>query len=143
MRVVAHFYLVNEDFSPEYAEANFDGEESENNIRYYWEDSLSVKNEIASIERLTDSVYVLQGNMPDGKPFSFDIPSMTQFLLKGKDGSVTPLAFSSTIYHEFTEDKNGDEVMIKVYFKDYEVFSNPIPGVYITAENFPEELMRV
>lgn len=142
MRVVAHFFLVNEDFSPEYAEANFDGEESENNIRYYWEDSLKIKNEIAEIELLENSVYILQGVLPDGNGFSYEVPQMTQFILHGEDGSKTPLAFSNDIYHEFKRESNEGVETIKVYFKDYEVFSNPIPGVYINAQNFPKELVR-
>lgn len=36
MKLKAHFYLLNIDFSPEYAEANHNGEESENNIKYEW-----------------------------------------------------------------------------------------------------------
>ena len=142
MRVTAHFYLVNEDFSPEYAEANHGGEETENNMRYYWEDSLKVKNEIKSIELLEDSVYTIQGVFPDGNGFSFDIPNMTQLLLHGEDESVTALAFSKHIYHNYTQEKDGEHEIIRVYFKDYEVFSNPIPGVYITAKDFPKELAR-
>lgn len=142
MRVKAHFFLVNEDFSPEFAEANYGGEESENNIRYYWEDSLEIKNEIQKIEELKGSVYVIQGVLPSGDGFSYDVPNMTQLILHGTDGSKTPLAFSDSIYHEFVQQEENGVTVINVYFKDYEVFSNPIPGVYISAADFPKELAR-
>lgn len=142
MRVKAHFFLVNEDFSPEFADANYDGEESENNLRYYWEDALEIKGECSDIEELKQSEYVLQGMIGEGEHFSFSIPNMRQLLVKGEDGSVTPLAFSENIFHEFTVDEEEGVHIIRVYFKDYEVFSNPIPGVYITAADFPEELAR-
>ena len=42
MKINAHFYLLNDDFSPEYAEANHGGKESDNNPLYEWEDEFSV-----------------------------------------------------------------------------------------------------
>ena len=124
------------------AAANYGGEESENKIRYDWEDSMEIKNEIVSIEELKQSIYVIQGVLPSGDGFSYDVPNMTQLILHGEDGSKTPLAFSDSICHEFVQQEEQGVMIIKVYFKDYEVFSNPIPGVYISAADFPKELAR-
>lgn len=143
MKVFAHFYLVNDNFSPEFAEAHHEGEESENNLRHFWEDELAIKNPIARIEEVESSAYLLQGQLPDGNSFSYSVPDMTQLLLHGEDGSVTPLAFSQGIYHNYALDPHGDVLHVRVYFKDDEVFSNPIPGVYIAAAAFPTELARV
>lgn len=143
MKVFAHFYLVNENFSPEYAEAHHEGEESENNLKYFWEDELAIKNPIATIEEIDSAVYVLQGVLPDGTSFAYEVPDMTQVVLHGEDGTVTPLVFSNGIYHRYELDAHGDVMHVRVFFKDYEVFSNPIPGVYISANSFPKELARV
>jgi hypothetical protein len=143
MKVFAHFYLVNENFSPEYADAQHGGEESENNLKYFWEDELAIKNSIGRIEEIDSAVYVLQGSLPNGASFAYDVPNMTHLLLHGEDGTVTPLVFSKGIYHRYELDAHGEVMHVRVFFKDYEVFSNPIPGVYIAAASFPSELARV
>ena len=49
MILSAHFYMLNDDFSPEYAEANFEGKESENNPAYEWEDELELSEGLENI----------------------------------------------------------------------------------------------
>ena len=69
MKINAHFYLLNDDFSPEYAEANHGGKESDNNPLYEWEDEFSVSEELEDVVLNEKSIYLLQGETNDG-PFS-------------------------------------------------------------------------
>jgi hypothetical protein len=140
MRVKVFFYQVNEDFSPEYAEANHGGEATENNINYHWEDVLELKNEIQKIEQFPTSSYVLKGVFPDGNNFEFEIQNIFRFDLIGEDKTCTSIAFSENIYHNFELTEKDGNAEIHVFLKDYEVFANPIPGVYIYIKDFPKEL---
>lgn len=140
MHVKVFFYQVNEDFSPEYAEANHGGDATENNIKYFWEDVLELNNVIKKIEQFPKSSYTLKGSFPDGNNFEFEIQNIFRFDLIGEDNTCTPIAFSENIYHNYELIEKDGNAEIHVYLKDYEVFANPIPGVYIYIKDFPKEL---
>ena len=139
MQLNAHFYLLNDDFSPEYAEANHGGEESENNPRYEWEDEVSVSVGLEKVAIERKGVYTIQGETVEG-PFSYDIPETFLVQLHMTDGNVGAFAISESIMDSFTYDESQGE--LKVYIKDYEPFSNPIPGVYIASKEFPKPLTK-
>ena len=82
MKLTAHFFLLNDDFSPEYAEANHGGKETENNPLYEWEDEFEVSENLQSTELIRNGSFTLAGNMPDGAPFASEVSKM--FLLKLK-----------------------------------------------------------
>lgn len=140
MKLKAHFYLLNIDFSPEYAEAHHNGEESENNRKYEWEDALSLKNEITSVD-VFEGEYPLQGELPDGTSFNEAVPSMTLFEALGSDGTKTYFAVSTTLIENYTLTESDGELILKVYLKDYEPLANPIPGVYIASQDYPSKLI--
>lgn len=136
MKLNAHFYLLNDDFSPEYAEANFNGKESENNPRYEWEDELDV-NEVKNVEIIRKGEYPLRGEIESGA-FEYILPNMFLVALEMENGQQGAFAVSESILDSYTF--QGDK--LEVFLKDYEPMSNPIPGVYIASKEFPKELIR-
>ncbi len=55
-----HLYLLNEHFSVEHANANHDGEESEMNRKFEWEDELNVKN-VLGVQELEKQYLCIAG----------------------------------------------------------------------------------
>ena len=88
MKCRIHFYLMNEHFSVEHAEAHYNGEESEMNPKHEWEDELALTNEVDEVIEHENAIYPIQ-----------------------------------------------------VTLKELEPMSNPVPGIYIAAQEFPKELI--
>jgi hypothetical protein len=141
MKINAHFFLLNDDFSPEYAEANHGGKESDNNPLYEWEDEFSVSEDLEDVFVEEKSVYLLQGETDEG-PFSYELPNMLVARLKMKNGLVGAFAISESIVDSYTFEKEENVAQFKVYIKDYEPLADPIPGVYIASKEFPTDLAR-
>jgi hypothetical protein len=133
--------LLNDDFSPEYAEANHGGKESDNNPLYEWEDEFSVSEDLEDVFVEEKSVYLLQGETDEG-PFSYELPNMLVARLKMKNGLVGAFAISESIVDSYTFEKEENVAQFKVYIKDYEPLADPIPGVYIASKEFPTDLAR-
>jgi hypothetical protein len=134
-----HFYLLNDDFSPEYADANHNGQETENNLKYEWEDEIVLKNEILGFT-VIDEPYKISGYLPDDSIFSYEIKNTTIFRAIGADEQATDFAVSSDLLDRFEEKEEENSVRLNVFLKDYEPFTNPIPGVFIISKDFPKEL---
>lgn len=140
MKLTAHFYLLNDNFSPEYAEANHGGNETENNPFYEWEDELEVSTNLTSTELIRDGSFTLAGEMPDGESFSTEVSNMFLLKLKLDNGSEGYFGVSESILDRYTLEGETDQVL-KVYIKDYEPLANPMPGVFIASKEFPIELI--
>lgn len=140
MKCKIHFYLRNEHFSVEHAEAHYDGEESEMNPKYEWEDELSITNDISDVVVRENSMYPLQGNMPNGDAFYFEVPKMFLFELKSETGS-TYVGCSESILDSHELELVDETYVLKVVIKEMEPMSNPTPGIYIAAQEFPKELI--
>lgn len=139
MRFTARFYKLNDDFSPEFAEANNEGKPSENNRMYEWEDELLLKNDIKSIEVIEDGTYTLKGEQ-NGKPFEEPINGMILFNIIGEDNSITQMACSQVLVERYNT-KEEESLSLDVFFKGDEPLSNPIPGVYVALQDFPKSLI--
>lgn len=141
MKCTVHFYLLNDHFSKEHADANYEGEESELNRKFEWEDELKITTEIDGVEFHEKAVYPLSGETSDG-PFSYDVKSMNLFELKSTEHGSTYVGCSESIMdsHELIEEDGT--TALKVYLKDFEPMSNPVPGIYIAAQEFPKELIE-
>jgi hypothetical protein len=135
MTLNLRYYLLNENFSPEYAAANFNGIESENNPKYEWEDEIEINN-ISSFQILRASILPLQGELPTGELFSYEIKNMFVIWITTKDNQQAYLGISESILDSYEQDDNS----LKIYIKDYEPHGNPLPGVYIASKEFPKEL---
>lgn len=140
MRLNVHFYMLNEHFSQEHADAQHNGEESENNQRYEWEDELSLKTEVKEITTHRKAIYTIAGQLPSGEDFAYDIPEMIRFDIEDKAGQITQMACSESIVESFDllEEQGGKR--LNVYLKESEPHTNPIPGIYVALQEFPKEL---
>ena len=134
-----HLYLLNEHFSPEHADANHNGEESDMNRKFEWEDELNVKN-VRGVQELENGVYILQGNISEEESFAYDVPKMRLFEIETSEGKLQ-VGCSESILDSCELEKNETEFSIKILIKDYEPMSNPVPGIFIAAQEFPKELI--
>ena len=134
-----HLYLLNEHFSVEHADANHDGEESDMNRKFEWEDELNVKN-VQGVKEVENGIYVLQGNISEEESFAYDVPKMRLFEIETSEGKLQ-VGCSESILDSCELEKNETEFSIKILIKDYEPMSNPVPGIFIAAQEFPKELV--
>jgi hypothetical protein len=141
MECKIHVYLLNEHFSAEHAEAHHNGEESENNLKYEWEDEFSVTSSVEAVEVHENVSFPLQGEMPDGTAFLHDVENMFLFEIKSSDAPSTFIGASKSIVEEHELIKEETRFVIRLFLKDYEPMSNPIPGIYIASKEFPKALI--
>lgn len=139
MECKACFFKLNEDFSPEFAEANNDGKPSENNRLYEWEDELVLKNDIRSIDVLEGETYILRGEI-NGNSFEEEVKNMFLFNIIGEDDSITQMACSALLVERY-EVLKEDKIYLNVFLKGSEPLSNPVPGIYIALQEFPKSLL--
>ena len=130
-------FLRNSDFSQEYADEHYNGEDSPENIRHEWEDEFRINGTFSTVEVLRDQTYELNGDLGDNHPFSYKIPGMTIVNFHGEDG-VTQLAFSEKALDQYELDTDHEH--FEAWLNDEEVVENPLPGVYIVLSDFPKEL---
>lgn len=140
MNLALHFYLLNDNFSPEYAQANHDGEESENNPLYDWEDELFI-GDLMAVDLKRDSSFNLEGFLPDDQPFSHEVKQMFTIELTSDSGQKAHLGVSESILDHFDWQEEGDQATLKVYIKAHEPHGNHAPGIYIASKEFPKELV--
>lgn len=127
----------NSNFSQEFADATYNGQESPENTRFEWEDDFRINNDIDDVKVVRDTTYLLAGERGEGDTFAFEIPGVTIFEFHGEEG-VTPVVFSESALDEYELDLNRKK--LTVYLNDTEVIENPIPGIYIVLSRFPKEL---
>ena len=77
-----------------------------------------------------------------GRPFDVTTvkPSNDQFEILGDD-DIDPSNKPSRNHFIIRAISDYAEANLLVYLKDYEPLTNPIPGIYIAAQEFPKELM--
>jgi hypothetical protein len=140
MKVTITVKEVNPDFDQELADKLNDGHETEDNIRYNWEDEFEVKDDIKDFGIRNNEVYVLEG-LKDDKKFSYEIPGMTIVECAGENGVVTQFAASRKLIKDTKKNvaKNGD-IHFFMFLKGKHDKVNPIAGIYISKKDFPKEL---
>lgn len=138
MKCTVQFFLLNEHFSQEHADAHYNGKDSENNRKYEWEDELVITTSVDSIETHEGASFPLKGTLPDGKDFEHSVQDMRMFELKGEVPAF--VGCSESILDSF-EVEYSEELRLKVFLKDFEPMANPVPGIYIAAQEFPKELV--
>lgn len=140
MRLNVHFYLLNEHFSQEHADSQHNGEESENNLRYEWEDELAITTDVKEINTHRKAIYTIAGVASNGVNFAYEIPEMLLFEIVSADGEITQLACSESIVENFELLEIESNKQINVFLKGEEPHTNPIPGIYVALQEFPKEL---
>lgn len=141
MKCNIHVYLLNEHFSPEHAEAHHKGEESENNLKYEWEDEFAITSDVTSVKLHENASFPLQGQLPDGTEFKHEVSKMLLFEIVSADAPTAFVGASMSIVDSQELIKTPDGFEIKIYLKDYEPMANPMPGIYIASKEFPKALI--
>lgn len=134
-------YLINDDFSQEYADQHNQGKESELNRLYEWEDEMDIKQDIDQVQSFENSEIVLQGTMPNGQAFNEEVKEMRKFVLFDKEGTPIAQIACSEILFDRVEEIRTDALELKLFLKDRMPLSNPIPGIYIAASHYPKSLI--
>ena len=143
MKVIINVKLINSNFNQAYADRDNEGEETEDNIKYLWEDEFEVKGNVTNLKVINNTTYLLNGLYPNDDEFSFEIPDMMVLECSLEDGSVTLMPFSKKAISktEKTETKNG--ITFNVYLKSIREIVNPMTGVYILKDDYPKELLEL
>jgi hypothetical protein len=143
MNCKIHIYLLNDLYSQELADEQHEGNQSIDNIKYEWEDELSISSDVISVTELSDVAYPLAGMNEHNEAFQFDIPNMRLFEIQSSDAPKVYIGASESIVSSATVEKTDESYTIEIFLKDYEPMSNPTPGIFIAAKSFPKELIRL
>lgn len=139
-----HFILVNSEFNQGLADDLYGGEESEDNIKYLWEDELKVSEPIQDFKIKNNTTYTLAGYYPNNEQFSFEIWDMTVINCITQSGNEMQFAVSKKLLKK--TDKKVDEALNQThmyfYLRDALPLENPMNGVYIAKADFPKELKK-
>jgi hypothetical protein len=143
MNCKIHIYLLNDLYSQELADTQHEGNQSIDNIKYEWEDELSISSDVISITELSDVDYPLAGMNENDEAFQFDIPNMHLFEICSSDAPNVYVGASESIVSSAKFEKTDESYTIEIFLKDYEPMSNPTPGIFIASKSFPKELIRI
>lgn len=143
MNCKIHIYLLNDLYSQELADEQHEGNQSIDNIKYEWEDELSISSDVISVTELSDVAYPLAGINEHNEAFQFDIPNMRLFEIQSSDAPKVYIGASESIVSSASFEKTDESYTIEIFLKDYEPMSNPTPGIFIAAKSFPKELIRL
>ncbi len=142
MNLYLHFILVNSEFNQGLADDLNEGEETEDNIKYLWEDELKVAEPIKEFKIKNNATYTLAGFFPDDKEFSFDILDTTIVDCITESGKNMQFAVSKKLLKKTDKkvDEKMDETHLYFYLRDTFPQENPMDGVYILKQDFPKAL---
>ncbi len=143
MKVTVNVRLVNSEFDHDIAIALYEGDESEENIKYLWEDEFEVLGDIESFKVKNNAIYTLEGMKADDIKFSFEIWDMTIIECIDKEGKINQFSFSKKLVKstEKLQDEKTKDIIFNVLLTDKLEHVNPMDGLYILKSNFPKELL--
>ncbi len=141
MQVTINVKMYNDQFDQEFANQHYNGEESEDNIKYLWEDEFMVKGKVKEFKVLNNAVYTLAGIMPDGTSFSYEIQAMTICECQLEDDTITRFAFSKKLIKSTFKSQEQENIIFSVILRKEKETVNPMDGVYIQTGDFPKELL--
>ena len=142
MKVTLNIKLVNSKFNQAYADKDNEGEETEDNIKYLWEDEFDIKGNVTNFKVVNNTTYLLKGLYPNDDEFCFQIPNMTVLECTMDDGSVTLLPFSKKAISKTDKVDSKDGLYFNINLKSTYEIINPMLGVYIIKEDYPKELLE-
>ena len=107
-----------------------------------WEDEMSFTGDPVDFKILNHDFFKLNGVLPNGESFSFDIWDTTILRAFYKNGQITDLAVSKKLVKDLKRTTQNEVQLINVILKDGLPFVNPLNGVYILKKDFPQELLK-
>jgi hypothetical protein len=143
MKVTINVKLLNADFIQSIADEFYEGKESEENVKYIWEDEFIVEGDVATFKIVNNTEYTLAGYLANDEAFSYTIPSMMLVECIDNSGKMSRFAFSKKLIKSTDKviNKDGD-ITFSVILKDEIDYKNPMDGVYIITKDFPKELLK-
>jgi len=135
-----HFYLLNDHFSQEYADERNNGEPTEMNRKYLWEDEFTIKTSVTKVDARDFEMYPLQGKRGE-EAFTEEVADMRLFYLMDMDAPVAVVGCSEVLLDSYSIQENEDEIVLEAYMKGEEPLANPVTGIYIASRYFPESLI--
>lgn len=142
MKVTINVKLVNSKFNQAYADKDNEGEETEDNIRFLWEDEFEIQGNVTNFKVVNNTTYLLNGLYPNNDEFSFEIPDMTVLECTMDNGSVTLVPFSKKAISKTDKEETKNGLKFFVQLKSVKEIVNPMEGVYILKDDYPEELLK-
>ena len=142
MKVTINVKLVNSKFNQAYADKENEGEETEDNIKYLWEDEFEVQGDVDNLKVINNTTYLLKGLYPNDDEFCFEIPDMTILECTMQDGSQTLIPFSKKAISKTEKTETKEGIHFFVYLKSIKDIINPMQGVYIIKDDYPKELLE-
>ena len=143
MIVTINVKLVNSNFNQAYADKENEGQETEDNIKYLWEDEFEVQGNVTNFKVINNTTYLLNGLYPNDDEFSFEIPDMTVLECTLDNGSVTLMPFSKRAINKTEKVETKQGMTFYVHLKSIKEVVNPMTGVYILKEDYPKELLEL
>ncbi len=143
MIVTINVKLVNSKFNQAYADKENEREETEDNIKYLWEDEFEVQGNVTNFKVINNTTYLLNGLYPNDDEFSFEIPDMTVLECTLDNGSVTLLPFSKKAISKTEKVETKKGMTFYVHLKSIREVVNPMTGVYILKDDYPKELLEL
>ena len=134
-RIHFHFIYLNPEFDQQIADDFWEGKESEDNVKYLWEDELAVNSKDGSLKIKSKTIYVLR-IMKGEETISFDIPNMTLIQVDSEEGELIQLGVSSKSVKKSEQKEIDGELHQFFYLKGVEPVS-PFNGLYVQPQDFP------
>jgi hypothetical protein len=143
MKVTLNIKLVNPEYSQALADKEYGGKESEDNIRFLWEDEFDVEGAVKEFKVVNNTTYTLAGEFPDGKTFSYEIPDMTIIHCHLDNGELVQFPISGKLIQktEKKTDKVGN-IIFRILLKGVKEMVSPMTGTYFLKSDFPEALLE-
>ena len=143
MKFTINIKCLNPDFDVVLADKLHNGEETEDNIKYLWEDEFVVKGDVLAYRVKNKVDFDLRGYFPNGEEFKFQIPDCTIVEVDIEDGSLGQFPVSRKLVHKTDKivSKNGSSVFFELILKGSKEIANPMDGAYFLEEDFPRELI--
>lgn len=141
MKVNINVKLVNSKFNQAYADKDNEGEETEDNIKYLWEDEFEVQGNVTNFKVINNTTYLLRGLYDNDEEFCFEIPDMTVLECTMDNGKTTLIPFSKKAVSKTTKVDTKNGFYFNVHLKSIKEIVNPMEGVYILKDDYPQELL--
>lgn len=118
------------------------GQETEDNIKYLWEDEFMVPQPVKDFKIRNNAVYTLAGYFPNGEKFSYEIWNTTITDCITVTGKKMQFAVSKKLLRKTEKivDAKKEETHLYFYLRDSLPMENPMNGVYLLEKDFPKEL---
>jgi len=142
MKVTINVKLVNSKFNQAYADKENEGFETEDNIKYLWEDEFVIQGDVTNFKVVNNTTYFLNGVLPNDEEFSYEIPDMTVVECTMANGTKTLIPFSKKAINKTDKEETKNGLLFSVQLKSVKEIVNPMEGVYILKEDYPEELLK-